>query len=160
MFDKKGEGFIGSNKLKEFLYYLGHPFGTGSSGVKEFLAWIKITEIATFDKTNKIYFHNVLFELIKNAIFIETIEFETSDIVNSRKIQRFKATIYSIMKFEAKEIVELPFYRRNDLLSTTNLIYKRDNFNSSLEKRHGFFVKAKHAWAIRKLTKFFRLYVL
>ena len=113
-FDPLGTGFLKISSFRKFLYKVGHPFGIGSLGLNEFLVWTKVTEIVTCKKLTDIYYHNVLYELSKNAILTDIVNFEIGNVTNSSKIQKTKAAFFSIMKGEAAEMKELPLYKKSN----------------------------------------------
>jgi hypothetical protein len=165
-YDKKCTGFMKIDKLHKFFYSIGHPLGTNSLRISEFIRICSLLNIYTYrnEGNDYVYFYDVLIELTK-YYFIHLIvedEYNTEknqNIINNNmedlleeKAEAFIDYMYYISEMQ-KDFV----YKRLNPYNINNKIneeYKMIEYNRNTGLIKSRYMGVHINWAIERLNCF------
>ena len=168
-YDKKCTGFMKINKLHKFFYSIGHPLGTNSLRISEFIRICSLLNIYTYrnEGNDYVYFYDVLIELTK-YYFIHLI---VEDEYNTEKYQNINNNMEDFLEEKAEAFIDYMFYISE---MQKDFVYKRlnpYNRNNKLNEeykmieynRNTGLIKSRYMgvhinWAIKRLSSFTKLY--
>ena len=169
-YDKKCTGFMKIDKLHKFFYSIGHPLGTNSLRISEFIRICSLLNIYTYrnEGNDYVYFYDVLIELTK-YYFIHLIvedEFNTEknqNIINNNMedLLEEKAEAFIDYMFYISEMQKDFVYKRLNPYNINNKIneeYKMIEYNRNTGLIKSRYMGVHINWAIERLSSFTKLY--
>lgn len=161
--------------FQKFLQEIGYPLGISSLKTTDYTKFISLLDIHTYDEKKSVFFYDVLTELAQYYLIQQTVAEEFSDdnlFKNVEKIIEEKSILFESLNNEYFEYFNKFFsineMKKNIFVQALNPYYNNPNFRTlkkdKLPSRIRFsdsdFLRLHYAWAIIKICKFAKCYVI